>query len=234
MSTYAPIRRRVWPGSHPSLGAFVGLVVLALTVPYTLQYGLMGLGLALFMAGMAAGAVARGGSRTGMGAGARSVAVFMLLLLVSWALLLLQEQGLIDLSATPELAEFVPYVALMESLWERISLLLDPVVGFFVALVGGDLLVDILLKVAFPAIPAAVGGGLTGAVAGRPEPRPIPAAVAPQQAPYPPMYYPGTQNPGPPPELAFLCPWCGLKVLPHMVKCWNCGGPLQIPPPPPY
>lgn len=224
----------MWPGTHPSLGALLGLVVLALVVPYTLEYGLMGFGLALFLAGITAGAVARGGSRTGMGSGARAAGIFMLLLLISWALVLMQDQGLIDFTSTPEMAEFMPYVLLMETLWERISALLDPVVGILVTMVGGDLLVDLLLKVAAPAVPAAIGGAISGAAAGRPAPRPLPVAVTPQQMPYPPQQYPGMSNPGPPPELAFLCPWCGLRVLPHMVKCWNCGGPLQIPPPPPY
>jgi hypothetical protein len=233
LSTYAPIKRRVWPGSHPSLGALLGLVVLALLVPYTLEFGLMGFGLALFLAGLAAGALARGGPRTGMGAAARAAGVFMLLLLISWALLLLMDQGLVDLTSAPEVAEFVPYFLMMEGLWERISTMLDPVLRVLVDMAGGDLLVDLLLKVLAPAIPAAIGGSISGAMAGRPEPRPLPVAVTAQQAPYPPQMYAGMVERAPP-ELAYLCPWCGLRVLPHMVKCWNCGGPLQIPPPPTY
>ncbi|MFQ5838863.1 MAG: hypothetical protein ACE5HJ_08825, partial [Thermoplasmata archaeon] len=222
-------------GSHPSLGALVGLAILAIFVPYTLDYGLMGFGLSLFVAGLVAGGVARGGARIGAGSGARAAGIFMLLLLISWALILLGDQGLLDFSSSPEVAEFMPYVVLMEGLWERIATLLEPTLQVFVAMAGGDIFVELLLKVLAPAIPAAIGGAVAGAATGRPEPRPLPVAVNPQYAPpYSPPYYPGNPSPSPPPELAYLCPWCGLKVLPHMVKCWNCGGPLQLPPPPPY
>ncbi len=234
MNTYAPIRKRAWPGSHPNLGALLGLIIMVVLVPYALDYGLMGLGLSLFAAGLAAGALARGGASGGLGAGARAAGIFMLILLISWALFLLQDRGLIDFASTPEMAEFVPYVMLMEGLWDQISLTLDPVLQGFIALAGGDLFVDLILHVVAPAIPAAIGGAVSGAAAGRPRPRPLPMAVNPHYVPpYNPQYQAVNPNPTPP-AMDYVCPWCGLKVLPHMVQCWNCGGPLQLPPPPPY
>ncbi|MEE9592022.1 MAG: hypothetical protein V3W28_00385 [Thermoplasmata archaeon] len=253
MYPYPVSRRRAYPGSHPSLGAFLGLVFLALVVPYALGYGLMALAGVLVLAGILAGAIARGGARMGAGAGARSAGFFMLILLLSYAIILLSNQGLIDLGASPEMARLVPYVLLMEGLWNQISLLLQPVLGQLIALTGGDVFVELLLLVSLPAIGAALGGALAGAVAGHRAPPPIPMNMAPYP-PYPPHLfpdYPGPMPPQqpfvqpgeamappgeasmPPPEMDYLCPWCGLRILPDMERCWSCEGPLEASPPPP-
>jgi hypothetical protein len=229
-------------------------VFLALVVPYALAYGLMAFAGALVFAGILAGAMARGGARMGAGAGARSAGFFMLLLLLSYAVILLSNQGLFDLSASPEMARLVPYVMLMEGLWSRIGLLMQPVLGQLIALTGGDVFVELLLLVSLPAIGAAFGGALAGAMAGHPAARPVPMHMPPYP-PYPPHGFPGYPpamppeqpfvrpgDPGLPPEAAamlpgemdYLCPWCGLRVLPDMERCWSCEGPLDaVPPPPP-
>ena len=253
MYPYPVPPRRAHPGSHPSLGAFLGLVFLGLVVPYALGYGLMAFGGALVFAGMLAGGIARGGARTGAGAGARSAGFFMLLLLLSYAVVLLSNQGIFDLSASPEMARLVPYVMLMEGLWSRIGLLMQPVLGQLIALTGGDVFVELLLLVSLPAIGAALGGALAGAVAGHPAQRPIPMNMTPYppyaaqaypeyamaMPPEPPYVGPGEGGVPPeragmsPPEMDFLCPWCGLRVLPDMERCWSCQGPLDASPPPP-
>ncbi len=254
MYPYPVPPRRAHPGSHPSLGAFLGLVFLGLVVPYALGYGLMAFAAALVFAGVLAGAMARGGARMGAGAGARAAGFFMLLLLLSYAVILLSNQGFFDLNASPEMARLVPYVMLMEGLWSRIGLLMQPVLGQLIALTGGDVFVELLLLVSVPAIGAALGGALAGAVAGRPAARPVPMNMAPNppnpphmHPEYPPGMAPGQTfaqpgDPGMPPEAAamlpgemdYLCPWCGLRVLPDMERCWSCEGPLDaLPPPPP-
>ncbi len=245
--------RRAYPGSHPSLGAFLGLVFLGLVVPYALGYGLMALGGALVLAGILAGAIARGGARIGAGAGARSAGFFMLILLLSYAVVLLSNGGFIDIGASPEMARLVPYITLMEGLWSRIDLLMEPVLGQLIALTGGDVFVRLLLLVSLPAIGAALGGALGGSVAGHAPARPIPMNMAPYP-PYPPHLfpeYPPAMPPGQPfirpdeaglppgaagmlpEEMDYLCPWCGLRVLPDMARCWSCEGPLDAAPPPP-
>lgn len=230
MNYYAPIPRRDWPGTHPNLGSLLGFIVLAVGVPYGLEYGLVGFGGVLLLAGLLGGLAARGGARMGVGVGARAVGGFMLLLLVDWTILLLDDAGFIALSSSPEMAEFVPYMILLENLWVQVGVVMQPVVDLLLALVGGDQFLDLLLRVGLPTLPGAVGGALAGAAVGRPAPQPLPMAVQRPPRPYPDLYY-GPGNPGPQ-ERGFLCPWCGLKVLPHMVKCWNCGGPLRLPPPP--
>ncbi|MFQ5986844.1 MAG: hypothetical protein ACE5KQ_05745 [Thermoplasmata archaeon] len=245
--------RRAYPGSHPSLGAFLGLVFLGLVVPYALGYGLMAFAGTLVFAGILAGAIARGGARMGAGAGARSAGFFMLILLLSYAVVLLSNQGLFDLAASPEMARIVPYVMLMEGLWSRIGFIMQPVLGQLIALTGGDVFVELLLLVSLPAIGAALGGALAGAVAGHAAPRPLPMNMA-GYPPYPPYLFP-EYPPGmpparpfvtpeeagmlpegvrmPPAEVDYLCPWCGLRVLPDMERCWSCERPLDVSPPPP-
>ncbi|MFQ6012501.1 MAG: hypothetical protein ACE5LS_02520 [Thermoplasmata archaeon] len=269
MYPYPTPPRRAYPRSHPSLGAFLGLVFLGLVVPYALGYGLMAFGAALLIAGILAGAIARGGPRMGAGAGARAAGFFMLFLLLSYAVVLLANQGFLDLAASPEMARLVPYVNLMEGLWTRISILMRPVLGQLIALTGGDVFVELLLLVSLPAIGAALGGALAGAVAGHPAPRPMPMNMAPPYPPYPGPYVPPYAGPAMPPEeipmapgqgqgplapqqmpmapeqgpmdpqeMDYLCPWCGLRVLPDMARCWSCNGPLDgplaAPPPPGY
>ncbi|MFQ5919935.1 MAG: hypothetical protein ACE5I4_07825 [Thermoplasmata archaeon] len=253
MYPYPVSRRRAHPGSHPSLGAFLGLVFLGLVVPYALGYGLMAFAGALVFAGILAGAIARGGARMGAGAGARSAGFFMLILLLSYAIVLLSNGGFIDLSASPEMARLVPYVLLVEGLWSRIGVLMQPVLGQLIALTGGDVFVELLLLVSLPAIGAALGGALGGAVAGHPAAKPVPMNMAPYPAypahlfpEYPPAMPPEQPfvrpgDPGMPPEapgmpegeMDYLCPWCGLRVLPDMERCWSCEGPLDAAPPPP-
>lgn len=227
MYPYAPLPRRAWPGTHPTLGALLGFVLLVLAVPFALPYGLLGFGGVLFLAGVLAGAVARGGARMGVGTGGRAVAAFMLLLLVSWTVLLLNEGGYLNLTANPDLAELVPYVALAENLWVQVSNVMYPLLSAILVLVGGDMLVDLLLRVVLPTLPAAVGGALAGALVGRAAPRPLPMAPLPAGPYLDPSFVPSA-----PQEVGYLCPWCGLRVLPQLVQCWNCGGPLQLPPPP--
>lgn len=241
--------RRAWPGTHPGLGALLGFIVLVIVIPYTLAYGIVGLGLALLVAGLVAGALARGGAALGFRAGARAAGLYMLLLLGSWALLILQDMGMVDFASVPELAEFMPYLTLLGSQWDSISQTLIPFLQNFTSMAGGDRFVGLILRVAIIIIPAGIGGAVSGAATGRPEPRPLPMDFNPHYMPgYAPDYYldpphpggpnPGGPNPGGPnlgpPELAYSCPWCGLRILPHMMKCWNCGGPLEMPPPPVY
>ncbi len=226
--------RRTWPGTHPTIGAFLGFILLIVLVPYSLDYGMLGLAISLVLAGVVAGALARGGTGMGFGAGARAAAYFVLLLLSSLALILLEDSGMIDLSSSPEVGEFMPYIVLMESLWGRISATLSPVLQGVVPMFGGDRLVEIIVRVVAVVLPAGVGGALSGAVVGRPQPRPLPMDMSPYypEGPYAPYQY---DSPEPePPGMAYNCPWCGYRILPHMVECWNCGGPLQMPPPPQY
>lgn len=215
---------------HPTLGAFLGLIVLGVALPYVLPYGLAGFAGLLLLAGFLAGAVARGGGKMGAGAGARAAGGFMTLLLVAWTVLLLNDQGFLNLTSSPEMAEFVPYVLVMENLWERVSLVMQPILAALLSLTGGDLFVELLLLIALPAILAAVGGGLAGAAVGRAAPRPAPMMARSGYGPAPQGGYGGNVTPHP--DAGYACPWCGLRVLPHMVKCWNCAGPLQMPPPP--
>ncbi len=224
--------KRAWPRPHPTLGAFLGFVLLAVLVPYSLDYGVIGLGLVLVGAGVLSGAVARGGPGMGFGAGARAAATFVLILLASLALSLLEDSGMIDLSS-PQFSEFMPYVIMMESLWGRISVTLSPIVESFISLMGGDRFVDLIVRVVTVIIPAGIGGALSGAVIGKAALRPPSISVEPEyaQEAIPPEGYVTPQSPV---EVDYQCPWCGFGVSPHMMTCWNCGGPLQLPPPPQY
>lgn len=241
MDPYAIPRRP--SGRHPTLGAFLGFVLLLVLVPYTLGYGIAGLAGALIFAGALAGSLARGGTSMGFGAGARAATGFSLLLLTAWSILLLQESGMLDLTSSPQMAEFVPYVLLIESLWQNVSQALDPLVQSLSAMFGGDRIVDLLLRVVFLIIPGGLGGAMAGTVVGG-RPQRIGPAMPPGYGPgYGPGYVPGygqEYHPGnpygdptyAPQEQQYLCPWCGLSVTSTMDLCWNCGGPLG--PPAPY
>lgn len=226
--------------SHPNLATLVGLALLALLVPVVIAYDLTGFALALVGAGVVAAIVARGGGSMGFGAGARAGAIFMLLLLTAWALVEFQGADPSGVLASPWIEPFLPYIVGMASLWDSLLALTQPILGGFAALVGGGLFVDLILQIVFPAVLAGAGGVLGGIIAGKPTMEPMPAGGLPQAGAYPqgyaqayPQAYPETYSNNPHAGgSAYLCPWCGLKVLPHMEMCWNCGGPLQLPPPP--
>lgn len=228
---------------HPGLGTLLGFILLVVLVPYSLDYGLMGLALTLLGAGVAAGVLAHGGAGLGFRVGARAAAFYVLLLLTSWAVLLMQEAGFVDLTAYPEISEFVPYLLMMQDLWARISLALNPVVEGLVAIVNLSF-VDLLARAAAAIIPAGIGGALSGAFSGRPTPRPVPPAemgygpempYGPQMEYGPdPVYEYGGPDPMLSPGTGYECPWCGVNIAPDMDDCWNCGGPLRLPPPTSY
>lgn len=213
------------------------MILLAILIPVTLGYGVTGLALALFAAGAAAGFIARGGAGMGFGAGARAGAIFMLFLLTSWALVQFQAQDPSGILSSPWILPFVPYIAGMSDMWDTLFTLTQPLLGGLSATVGGGLFVDLILQIIFPALVAAAGGIVGGSIAGAPKRAPMPTPANPYPTAVP-QAYPGgdpyaSGNPYPAAgSAAYLCPWCNLKVLPHMEMCWNCGGPLQMPPPP--
>ncbi len=216
---------------HPSLGTLLGFVLLVVFVPYSLDYGLMGLALTLLVAGVAGGVLAHGGTGLGFRVGARAASIYVLILLSAWAVLLLQDAGMLDLTAYSELAEFVPYLLMMRDLWARIALAMGPVVDGLVAMINLTF-VDLLIRAAAVIIPAGIGGAVSGAFSGSPTPRPV--AGPPEAAYWPdPVYEYGGPNPMPPGP-GYECPWCGVNISPDMDDCWNCGGPLRMPPPPTY
>ncbi len=211
----------------------LGLILLAVLVPTTRGYEATGFILSLAVAGVAAGALARGGLGMGFGAGARAAAIFMLFLLTSWALVLFRDQGVSDLLSSSWLQPFVPYILAMAELWEGLAAALDPYLLGFINMVGGGMFADLILRIVAPVLVAGFTGVLGGAIGGKPRMAETGITESPEyasaysQRPY------GNPYPGVGME-AYLCPWCGLKVLPHMELCWNCGGPLQLPPPPAY
>ncbi len=232
MNQFPPVRRRPAQLTHPNLGALLGLILLAILVPFTLEYGAMGLILSLVVAGVAAGGLARGGMGMGFGSGARAAAIFMLFLLTSWALVLFRDQGISDLLSSQWLQPFVPYIVAMASLWDVMSAAMDPYLGGIISMAGGDMFVDLILRIVTTSVVAGFGGLLGGAVVGKPRSLPTPGPSPYDLQAYPQRAY-GNPQLGDQ-SMAYLCPWCGLKVLPHMELCWNCGGPLQLPPPPAY
>ncbi len=169
----------------------------------------------------------------GFGAGARAAAIFVLFLLTSWALVLFRDQGVSDLLSSSWLQPFVPYILAMASLWSAVSTAMDPYLLGFINMMGGDMFVDLILRIVVVSVAGGLAGTVGGAVVGKPKSLPTPPAAGP----YDPSAYPQTAYGNPQlggSAAAYLCPWCGLKVLPHMELCWNCGGPLQLPPPPAY
>ncbi len=169
----------------------------------------------------------------GFGAGARAAAIFVLFLLTSWALVLFRDQGVSDLLSSSWLQPFVPYILAMASLWSAVSTAMDPYLLGFINMVGGDMFVDLILRIVVVSVAGGLAGTVGGAVVGKPKSLPTPPAAGPYDtSAYPQTAYGNPQLGGS--AAAYLCPWCGLKVLPHMELCWNCGGPLQLPPPPAY
>lgn len=232
MNQFPPVRRRPAHLTHPNLGALLGLILIAILVPFTVEYGATGFILSLVVAGVAAGALARGGAGMGFGSGARAAAIFMLFLLTSWALVLFRDQGVSDLLSSQWLQPFAPYILAMATLWDVLTVAMDPYLGGLISMAGGDMFVDLILRIVVTSLAAGFAGALGGAVAGKPRPLPTPTPNPYDLSAYPQAGYgnPRLGDPG----AAYLCPWCGLKVLPHMELCWNCGGPLQLPPPPAY